>query len=353
MRLSRRLIREEKGGPALRAQADSQPEVRYLTLPGIDYLDVRQLADSCRELDCCLTSIGFQSGGEGNSHVARAQVREKALIDAGHITKHSYTFARRFQDVINLDGQVYEDLRGRGPFHIVNIDACGSIAAPAARHAERLVDALFRIVELQLEFMSGRWLLFVTTHAQPDSVAQETLDRFCKIIVENAETNDAFRRQAALLLGSEQTGIRAAARVAAERPGIDFLQLFALGLAKWLLALVKKKGGDMKTHHPYCYSTALQHDDAPSMACLAFEFLPPYPGLDDRHRVTRAEPKPASRRKDTAVRAARKVAKMANADESVRSDELLRERLTDDLRRLLEEAGYEPKALAQLGALGS
>ena len=59
--LSRRLIEKERNKPGLRAPGTSLREVRYLTLPGIDYLDVRQLADVCRELDCSLTSTGFQS----------------------------------------------------------------------------------------------------------------------------------------------------------------------------------------------------------------------------------------------------------------------------------------------------
>ncbi len=350
MRFARRLIERERGRPGLPVRAGSTPEVRYLTLPGIDYLDVRQLADLCRELDCCLTSIGFQSGGEGNRYVARAQVREKSLIDAGHITNRSYTFARRFEDVVHTGSQAYRDLKARGPFHIVNIDACGSIAAPAADHANRLVDALYRVVELQLELMTSRWLLFVTTDAQPGSIAQETLERLCGAIFENADTNGEFRDRATPLLGPGEADIRAAASAASERAGMGFLQLFALGLAKWILDLAKGKGWDMKTHHPYCYSTTPGQDDTPSMACLAFEFLPPSPGLRDRFGVTRAMPTANPPREDTAVRAARKVEDMANADAEIRADEALRVRMTENLREWLEEAGYEHAALEGLGA---
>ena len=194
MRFSRRLIERARGRPGLSAPQGAEPEVRYLTLPGIDYLDVRQLADLCGELGCCLTSIGFQSGGEGNRHVARAQVREKALIDAGHITKDSYTFARRFEDIVHTKSQVYRDLRARGPFHVVNVDACGSIAAPSADDANRLVDALYRVVELQLQLMTGPWLLFVTTDALPESIAEQTLKRLCSAIFENADSNGGLPR---------------------------------------------------------------------------------------------------------------------------------------------------------------
>ena len=220
LRLSGRLIERERGRPGLPTRAGTEPEVRYLTLPGIDYLDVRQLADVCRERGCCLTSVGFQAGGEGNREVARAQIREKALIDAEHITNRSYTFPTQFQDIVNTGGPAYRDLRSRGPFHIVNIDACGSIAAPGAEHANRLIDGLYRAVELQLELMTGRWLLLVTTDARPESVAEETLARLCDAIFENAEVNEAFRHRAAPLLGVGDAHIREAATAAAESGGL-------------------------------------------------------------------------------------------------------------------------------------
>ena len=182
--------------------------------------------------------------------MARAQLREKSLIDAGHITDRSYTFPRRFEDIVYTGGQAYRDLRSRGPFHIVNIDACGSIAAPQAKHPSRLVDALYRIVELQLELVTGRWLLFVTTDVRPDSIAEETLSSLCEAIFENADTNGVFRDRAVPLLDPEQADIRLAARRAAAKPGTPFLQLFSLGLAKWLLHLARRKEWDVRTHHP-------------------------------------------------------------------------------------------------------
>ena len=350
LRFSRQLIDREKGGHELRNPPEGDPEVRYLTLPGIDYLDVRQLADVCRVLGCCLTSTGFQAGGERNPHVARAQIREKSLIDAGHITADSYTFARRFEEITNTGSQAYRDLKRRGPFHIVNIDACGSIAAPAANHAQRLIDAVYRIVEIQLEMTAGRWLLFVTADARPGSVARETLDRLCNAIFNNAQENEDFRQRAVPLLDPEEADIRVAVRRASEKPGEAFLRLFSLGLAKWLLSLAQGGNWDMRTHHPYCYSTMPGGDETPSMACLAFEFLPPPRGLPDPHGVARAQPAPAAEREDTSVRAAEMIGGMANVDSRMRMDEALRTHMTENLRMWLEEAGYEPAVLEGIGA---
>ena len=345
IRYSRYLIENERGKPAMRELHEGKTKIRYLTLPGIDYLDVRQLAALCNEYDCSLISTGFQSGEEGNPYVARAQLREKSLIDAGHITAGSYTFPRRFEDVAHIGGSAYRDLRRRGPFHIVNIDACGSIATPNAGHANRLVDALYRVVELQLELAIGRWLLFITTDVRPGSLSSETLDGLCRAIFENSDMNEAFRTRATPVLAPGQIDIRAAVASATASPGMRFLQLFSLGFAKWLLHLAHEKEWDIKTHHPYCYSTMPDGDATPSMACLAFEFLPPPPGVDDRFGVSRAEAAPTPNREDTSIRAADKIRDMSNADHRIASNDSLRIRMIESLRVQLADAGYEPAVI--------
>ena len=348
--LSRGLIQKERGGPGLPEPSIGKPEVRYLTLPGTDYLDVRQLADVCHELDCRLTSTGFQSGGEGNPLVARAQMREKSLIDAGYINDSSHTYPRRFEEIAHATSSAYRDLRSRGPFHIVNIDACGSIAPPSADHAQRIIDALYRTVELQLELKTGRWLLLVTADAQPDSIAKATLNRLCDAIFSNAEQSEDFRCRAGDLFGTPELDIRTAVERAAQSVGEGFLRLFSLGIAKWLLALAREGQWDMKTHRPYCYSTLPRSDETPSMACLAFEFLPPAPGLSDPLAVTRAQPRSMADREDMSLRAAHLIGQMENADSRLSGDESLRIRMTDNLRRLLGEVPYHPATLEKIGS---
>lgn len=347
---ARRLIEREKGQPGLPQEGDVQPEVRYLTLPGIDYLDVRQLGEECRNFGCRLTSTGFQAGGEGNREVARAKVREQSLVDAGTITGNSHTFPRRFEDIVQVGGEAYRELKTRGPFHIVNVDACGSIAAPGAEHENRLIDAVYRIVELQLELKTGRWLLFVTADVRPGSLAEATLNQLCEAIFANADENDDFRNNALPMLDAVGADIREAVELASGEAGSRFLRLFGLGMAKWFLHLARSKNWDMKTHHPFCYSTMPGGDETPSLICLAFEFLPPPRGLDDPFQVAIAEPAPGPRHADTSIRAVEKIREMANADYRIRTNGPLRAQMEENLRDLLAEAGYDQAVLANIGA---
>ena len=346
---SRQLINEQQNTPGLPIPSQGAPEVRYLTLPGTDYLDVRLLGELCRTLGCCLTSTGFLAGGENNPHVARAKIREEALIKAGYITDNSYTFRRRFEDVTPAQGQAYREIQRKGPFHIINIDACGSIAAPAADHATRLIDAIYRIIEFQFANKTGRWLLFVTANVSHESIAAETLCRLCEAVYENAAENENFRNSVLSLFGENGTDITDVVSEISGRTGEEFIKLFSLGFAKWLLHLAHAKKWNIHTHRTYCYSTSYQGDGAPTMVvCLAFEFLPPPPGLPDRFQVSRAEPIAARQGRDTSLRVVTKISEMANLDDMMEACAELRERMVARTKQLLEEAGYSPEVLREL-----
>ena len=342
---SRRLIKREKNKPGLQTPAKGKPEVRYLTLPGIDYLDVRMLADLCSEQGCCLTSVGFYSGD--NPNIARAKVREFDLISANIITGKSETYYGRFEEVADK-GQAYRNLQHKGPFHIVNIDACGSVARPSAEHATRLIDAIYRIVEFQLDNKSSHWLLFITTDIRPTSLSQETLTRLCQAIFENAQKSEAFHEKVLFMFGKNDAEIESVVASARNSSGEEFLKLFALSLSKWLLHLANEKSWNMTTHDTYCYATGHSGNCTPTMVCLAFEFMPPPQGLNDPHSVVRAQPAVGSEPGDTSIQAANKVDDMENVDCRMKSCHKLREKMTNQVKRLLEEAHYDQAALDSL-----
>ena len=345
---SKRLIRKEKNLPGLPIPAVGKPEVRYLTLPGIDYLDVRMLADLCSEQDCYLTSVGFLSGDENtNPDIARAKVREFDLISTNIITGSSVTYYRRFEEIADK-GQAYRNLQHKGPFHIVNIDACGPLAPPTAEHATRLIDAIYRIVEFQLGNKSSRWLLFISANIRQTSFSQETLSKLCKAIFKNAENNEAFREKVLLMFGENGVEIESVIATAMNSSGEEFLKLFALSLSKWLLHLANGKNWNMTTHDTYCYATGSSGNYAPTMVSLAFEFMPPQHGLYDPHSVARAQPAVDNEPGDTSIQAANKVADMENVDCRMKSCHKLREKMTNQVRKLLEEAHYDPATLGEL-----
>ena len=236
---SRQMLREEKGKPGLQKPESGAPEVRYLTLPGIDYLDVRLLAELCDELECCLTSTGFLADGQNNESIAQAKLREDSLIKAKYISDRSHTYNFRIEEVTSKSNQAYRELFRRGPFHIINIDACGSIAAPSKQKSPTLINTIHSILEYQFQNKTGRWLLFLTVDVRHDSIASDTLNKLLQTIITNANESDEFRVEALSLLDPNGTDLETEIEVASQIPGEKFLKLFSLSFAKWLIHLAE------------------------------------------------------------------------------------------------------------------
>ena len=350
VRFAEQLIKREKGTPSLRADEDDLPEVRYLTLPGIDYLDVRLIAEACSQHGCKLTATGLLGNNQPKPYIARANIREQALIDSGHISDQSFTRPSRFEDLADQGSQAHLDIQSKGPFHIVNVDACGSLAPPAGRRTRRLIDAIHKLIMFQLEHKTGSWLLFLTTDARPESVDQETVQRLWCYVEANAEENDSFRSAVISLFELGHEADIAAAPALVNLPGAPFLKLFSLGLGKWLLHLANPYNYGVRTHPAYCYSTA-GDGKTPTMASLAFEFARHPPRHSDRFCVVRADPhrtRPDDETPSDSVRVATKVREMANLDTKMNDDQL-RQRMLENTRALLEEAGYPAGVLSGLG----
>lgn len=335
-------------GDIKKQRSESLPEVRYLTLPGSDYIDVRMLAEVCHELGAELTSTGFLAGDEGTPVMARARLREESLREAGYITTESHTLPRKLEETSSESAQAYRELRRRGPFHIVNIDACGSLALPRARGGDRLIDAIYRIVEYQIEQMNCRWALFLTTDATVETVSDELIDQLTNEILKNAEQCEDFDSNAKTLFEAQNDGLESALNEVSKLRGRPFIEFISVGVSKWLLHLAEGKGWSIKMNNSYYYSTTPQNDPYPSMPCLAYEFLPPAPGLVDPASIVNVQPRQGGIELDSSNRVLEKVSEMMDLDELMARDGSTRDELFLQTKTLLTEIGYTEKSIETL-----
>ena len=283
--------------------------------------------------------------------MARAKMREQALIESGYISDKSFIQPSLLENLADRKSQAYLDIQRKGPFHIVNVDACGSIALPSAHHARRLIDAIYQLVKFQLSYKRGSWLLFLTTDIRPDSVAEETLCRLWGTVEKNANSDKMFRRKVLSLFELQDDADILGLHKLVSCPGEKFLRLFSLGFGKWLLHLASDHSYRMKAHPAYCYSNTEKGDETPTMACLAFEFLGKKPDQADPFGVARSNQQPVHSTDvgpSDSVRVAKKMGEMANLDLRMEADDHLRIEMTEATKSLLEEAGYPPEVLQQL-----
>ncbi|CAN0564954.1 unnamed protein product, partial [Laminaria digitata] len=278
----------------------------------------------------------------------RAEVRQDALIKAGLITDRSHTVWRKLEEVSSTSSNAYRELKRRGPFHIVNVDACGSPAPPTAEHAHRLLDAIYRVVELQLAKSASAWLMYVTVDVRNESLSAQTLTNLTGAIRENASASADFHGQFMEFFGQEMKTVDEAIGLHSANAGEGFVRLFSLGLAKWLLHLASSKQWRLKMHSSFFYSTSDQSQKRPTMPCLAFEFLPPILALVDQFNVTNAQPASGGTESDFSLRALDKVRSMEDLDQKIAGNSELLQALIEQTRGLLSEAGYAGTALAKL-----
>lgn len=320
--------------------------IRYLTLPGIDYLDVRMLGDVCKEVNCELHSTSFLAAQEGNPVRARAQFREESLKQAGHLSDNSITLPNRLEEVAVSTSQAYLSLKKRAPFDIVNMDACGSIALPDAAKSGRLLDALHRLVELQFNTRTTNWLLFLTTDARPETLSPDLSAAFKQAIVENAAHGADFRDGAYQLFEIAQDVALPDGLTDAAAHADRFLRFYSLGLAKWLLKNSSAQNWEVKTLNGFFYSTAPANDPKPTMASLAFEFIKRPLILQDQFGVANALQAPYQPADNYSLRALKKATAMEDLDSRMLADPAHRHELATRTKALLAEAGYQTEVLA-------
>ena len=320
-------------------------EVRYLCLPGRDYLDVELLANTCRDAEVRLTHTGFLSVGERTGEKARAEFRQQRLVETGLITARSQTFWRPIEEVAN-GGTIEHQVRGRGPFHIINLDACGSLR-PVKGSQPNLIGALQRLIEMQVQRMPTRWLLLLTADVRADTLHEDAKQGLIGAIMENARESDDFKeRITGLFPGADD--LETAAGMSASKNGLGFVRLFSLGIGKWLLHLVQNRGWTVKMQTAYCYTT--QGDGGePTMPCLAFEFIPLPQPLEDAFDLAGqpalVAPEPGE---DHSIRIANKTHELVDLDARMNERPELRSELAERLADQLARIGYTDEALAGL-----
>lgn len=336
--LMHRLVRTN--APSIRAG-----KLNYLTLPGIDYFDVEVIGDAAAEQGMGLETMGFLADLDREPVRARSQFRSEALIKKGLILDTSVTYPYRFEELANKNSQAYRNACGRAPFHIINIDACGSIALPSAEQSSRIIDALLSVVELQFETMRDPWLLYLTTDVREERLSQDVRDGLDRAIRQNAAQSDEFREGVIECVGSPGDDLERALIRAGDVPA-KFVTKFSLGFAKWLIHNAERHQWGVKCRPFFCYSTRRHGEDGASMPCLTFEFRPARVNLRDVHGAVNMPIRHEDNDPEYSMEALRKSRGMVDVDTLLAGNAVLRMEFATKQRRMLQGAGYKAEALA-------
>lgn len=240
-------------------------ELRYLTLPGNDLLDIRHLVGSvCSERGIRLKYLGFNSGAfptdEGQSGLNSA---EFSIHRMKYIDPESQVFPGDFRQVGEPRSMPWQRVRESGPFHAINLDLCGGFAG---REKAVGIPNYFTALQALLQNQASsdlEFLLFITTRMDDDSIDPEVKEKLGEVAQQIHDTCKEYAIEFAAAWGLPTDGERVCLPEM-----VDSAEAFMLGLTQWIVSQGITHGlkASVKSFLTYRTGSGRGDDDIVSLA---------------------------------------------------------------------------------------
>lgn len=318
-------------------------ELRYLTLPGPDLLDVRHVHDTvCKSRKITLRYLGF-------NRAARAADEDQPVLNSAefsikrlpHVDRESRVVAGDFCDIGDERTDSWLQVRRSRTFHAINLDLCGGFAG---RSKSPGVPSHFTALHWLLQTQSAAsqdFLLFITTRMDPDSVDDATRALLDSLIHRIHGTCAGYADAVNTAWGSsgESTG---ACPAAALDPPVGFM----LGLTQWIVACGIRHGlrASVRSFMSYRTGTGTGDDDIVS---IAIRFKPDPVLADDPAGLAQPLREPAPPEEKECVQSTpvpAKVKQRVLVDEVLRTDAAAFDQCLKESLALLGASGYDEAA---------
>lgn len=315
-------------------------ELRYLTLPGSDLLDIRHLAESvCQPCQIRLRYLGFNNSASpadlGRTELNTSQFSINRLE---FIHPESEVVVGDFRSVGNPRSVPWRRVHRAGPFHVINIDLCGGFAGQEkAAGIPNYFTALQALLQNQ-RHSSEDFLLFITTRmddANVDEKVKESLNGVAQAIFETCE-DYASEFSAAWGVPREVAKV-GVSEVVTPAEG------FMLGLTQWIVSQGVSQGLKASVRDFMTYRTGSEVGDD-DIVSLAIRFKPdPYIQRDPQGLVRPVGGQLSLDQKECAQSASipSRVSHRARVDEILRTQADAFERCVRESAELLSAAGYD------------
>ncbi|WP_221348024.1 PP_RS20740 family protein [Streptomyces beigongshangae] len=316
-------------------------ELRYLTLPGSDLLDIRHIAETiCSPRQVKLRYLGFNSAAIPTSaDQAELNGTEFSAIRENWIEFESQVFPGDFRQVGNLRSPSYRRMREKGPYHAINIDLCGGFAGhEKTESAPNYFGALRAILQNQAR-SDDDFLLFITTRMDDDNVD----DGAKGVLLQLAqEIHDTCKGYASAF--SEAWGVQEDDASLSVPEVVGTGEAFMLGLTQWIISTGVSFGlkASVRSFMTYRTGYGLGDDDIVSLA-IRFKLdspdIPPDPhGLA---RILNTSVSQADKKCEQSVIVPRRVRERIQVDKILQEQAEEFEKCIVESAALLGSAGYD------------
>jgi hypothetical protein len=316
--------------------------LKYFTLPGSDLLDVRVLSSATEKFGTKIEYFGFDSGHDTGEDTDKKRgayfAAESALRQSGKITDEAIIASDYLEDIA-LSGSVAADqLKRRGVFDIINVDACSHLAYASSGRKSSIFDALQKLLAHQLK-ADDPWLLFLTTRANVDRLG-EPVTAFQDAINKNIEAHkNEFASPFADCIGTTVAELAANMPQCWSTQNMRFLKLFLVGFGKYLLQFFHAQQNlpaKVELVSAYAYKVS---GDEPDMLSLAFRIIPE--GLRVNDASAGGEQLIPKLELTNALKLVRRASRLWDLDQAIVADEAIRREAVEATERLLESANYD------------
>ncbi|UVM74015.1 PP_RS20740 family protein [Pseudomonas alvandae] len=166
---------------------DSGRALSYLSLPGVDLLDVRSLEKVFTEYNVRLNFLGLNSIEDGDDAVIAEQalsLNEVRALD--YVDDGSNVINERFEDLCDEQSIANQRvLEAHKTFDVVNIDLCASFARHKPGTWSSLYTAIHKLVAHQTFYRSEDWLFLITSRTDKSKVDAAAFAKLVEAIVDS------------------------------------------------------------------------------------------------------------------------------------------------------------------------
>ncbi|MFE5816951.1 hypothetical protein ACFQ6S_26590 [Streptomyces sp. NPDC056479] len=315
-------------------------ELRYLTLPGNDLLDIRHIAENiCSPHDVKLRYLGFNSAAAPTAaDQPELNAAQFSINRLDCIQPQSEVFPGDFRSVGEVRSVPWQRMRREGPFHAINIDLCGGFAVhEKGEGAPNYFAALQEILHNQ-ESSDEEFLLFITTRMDDDNVDSEAMKTLLRLAQDIHDTCQKYSAAFAAAWGLQESSgpVRMPEIVGTG-------EAFMLGLTQWIIASGVSFGLKAYVRSFMTYRTG-SGDGEDDIVSLAIRFKPDPITRPDAYglaRTSTSAPSAADKLCDQSAIVPRRVRERARVDEILRNQADEFERCIAESSALLNAAGYD------------
>ena len=300
-------------------------------------------------LDCFIRYLGFNEGQSSEDVGTDVHVANNAVTSLEGVVSDSQVVKDRFEAIAG-NTIAYRHLRAYGPYHVVNLDLCGSMFPNTTKSVEPYYSALNRLLAYQFETQKVPWLLFITTMVEPSVVDEESMQKLCKPTGDNFAAHPGFLEKLKGLCPGAIPGEGTSGSVNID--GLsdqDLIHLFGVALGKWLLRLGQAASPKWTIAMRRSYRYSINAEKGAVMLSLAFELTPNFAPPVDATGMSKLQvtAKHFPSELDSAIKLAESVSNIADVDGKLSEDGVMKAALTAEAADLLESAGFDRDAYIQ------